>query len=172
MSLTISTIINGTLTLLPSNNPVTILGTGGVQATATGADAIDGDSSTAWMISNAGTISSASGLGLYLNGPSSNLSNSGSISGVGGIFLNNDGSVTNTAGGTITATGGSASNLVTGTAQAEVDPTWRPFRPSMSPARPARAFRPLPSPTPASAPRAMATASDSARAAASTTPAR
>jgi hypothetical protein len=109
VSLTISTIINGTLTLVPSNNPVTILGTGGVQATAAGADAIDGDSSTAWMISNAGTISSASGFGLYLNGPSSNLSNSGSISGAGGMFLNNDGSVMNTATGTITATGTTSS---------------------------------------------------------------
>ena len=113
MSLTISTIINGTLTLVPSYNPVTILGTGGVKATATGADAIDGNSSTAWMISNAGTISSASGLGLYLNGPSSNLSNSGSISGVGGIFLNNDGSVTNSAGGQITATGTTGSLATT-----------------------------------------------------------
>ena len=87
MSLTINTTINGTLSLAPSSNPMALTARGGLKATATGADAIDGDSSTAWMISNAGTISSASGFGLYLNGPSSNLSNSGSISGAGGMFL-------------------------------------------------------------------------------------
>ena len=113
MSLTINTTINGTLSLAPSNNPIAITASGGVKATATGADAIDGDSSMAWMISNAGTISSASGFGLYLNGPSSNLSNSGSISGAGGMFLNNGGTVTNTASGTITATGKMPSSLAT-----------------------------------------------------------
>ena len=113
MSLTINTTINGTLSLAPSNNPIAITASGGVAATATLADAIDGDSSTAWMISNAGTISSASGFGLYLNGPSSNLSNSGAISGAGGMFLNNGGSVTNTASGTITATGKMPSSLAT-----------------------------------------------------------
>jgi DDE domain len=56
MSLTISTIINGTLSLIRSYNPVTITGTGGVKATAPGADAIDGNSATAWAISNAGTM--------------------------------------------------------------------------------------------------------------------
>ena len=69
MSLTIGTIINGTLSLVPSYNPVTITGTGGVKATATGADAIDGNSATAWTISNAGTISSTSGYGVNLAGP-------------------------------------------------------------------------------------------------------
>ena len=60
MSRTINTTINGPLFLLPTDNPLTITASGGVNATAT--DAIDGDSSTAWAISNAGTVSSASGL--------------------------------------------------------------------------------------------------------------
>jgi hypothetical protein len=113
MSLTISTIINGTLSLIRSYNPVTITGTGGVKATAPGADAIDGNSATAWAISNAGTISSASGYGVNLAGQNSNVSNSGSISGTGGVNLSNDGSVTNTAKGTITATGKMPSSLAT-----------------------------------------------------------
>ena len=157
MSLTINTTINGTLSLAPSNNPIAITASGGVAATATLADAIDGDSSTAWMISNAGTISSASGFGLYLNGPSSNLSNSGSISGAGGMFLNNGGSVTNTASGTITATGKMPSSLATISGIYVTGPS---------------GARPFPSPTPASSLRPMATASDWARAEASTTPAR
>jgi hypothetical protein len=113
VSLRISTTINGTLSLVQSNNPVIITASGGVTATGTMADAIDGDSSTAWMISNAGTVSSASGFGVNFNGPSSNVSNSGSISGAGEVFLNNEGSVRNTAEGTITATGGSGSPLAT-----------------------------------------------------------
>ena len=43
MSLIILTMINGTLSLIRSYNPVTILGSGGVKATASLADAIDGD---------------------------------------------------------------------------------------------------------------------------------
>ena len=116
MSLTIGTIINGTLSLVPSYNPVTILGFGGVKATATGADAIDGASGVGWKITNSGTVSSTSGYGVNLAGLGSNVSNSGSISAAAGVNLSDDGSVTNTAQGTITATGGSASNLVTGTA--------------------------------------------------------
>ena len=114
MSLTIKTTINGTLALVPSNNPVTITGSGGVTATGTMADAIDGlDSGTAWAISNAGTLSSSSGSGVTLAGLNSGVSNSGSISGAGGVNLSNDGSVRNTAQGTITATGGSGSQLAT-----------------------------------------------------------
>jgi hypothetical protein len=68
VSLTISTIINGTLSLIRSYNPVTITVTGGVKATAALADAIDGNSATAWAISNAGTISSVFGYGGNLAG--------------------------------------------------------------------------------------------------------
>ena len=113
MSLTIGTIINGTLTLIRSYNPVTILPTGGVKATATGAEAIDGNVAAAWVIWNAGTISSLSGYGGSLAGPNSNVINFGSISGAGGIALSHDGSVTNTVTGRITATGKMPSPLST-----------------------------------------------------------
>jgi hypothetical protein len=86
---------------------------GGVTATGTTADAIDGNSSAAWAISNAGTICSLSGYGVNLAGQNSNVRNSGSISGGGEVNLSNDGSVTNTAKGAITATGGSGSTLAT-----------------------------------------------------------
>jgi hypothetical protein len=105
VSLTIGTIINGTLNLIRSYNPVTITFTGGVKATAALADAIDGNLAAAWAILNDGTISSVSGYGGNLAGPNSNVINFGSISGAGGIVLTDDGSVTNTATGRITATG-------------------------------------------------------------------
>jgi hypothetical protein len=113
VSLTIGTIINGTLSLIPGYNPVTITVTGGVKATAALADAIDGNSAAAWAISNAGTISSVFGYGGNLAGLNSNVINFGSISGAGGIVLSNDGSVTNTATGRITATGKMPSPLAT-----------------------------------------------------------
>src|SRR4029077_2113894 len=113
VSLTISTIINGTLSLIPSYNPVTITFTGGVKATAALADAIDGNSAIAWAISNAGTISSMFGYGGNLAGLNSTVINFGSISGAGGIVLSNDGSVTNTVTGRITATGKMPSPLAT-----------------------------------------------------------
>ena len=85
MSRTINTTINGPLFLLPTDNPLTITASGGVNATAT--DAIDGDSSTAWAISNAGKIQSASGNGMFLLAGSagSSVTNNpgGSISGTG-----------------------------------------------------------------------------------------
>jgi hypothetical protein len=115
VSRTINTTINGTLSLLPTDNPLTITASGGVNATATGADAIDGDSSTAWAISNAGTISSASGYGVSLLGAGSSVTNysGGSISGTGPTSFNNisgvsitGGSGTVTNGGTISVSGG------------------------------------------------------------------
>jgi hypothetical protein len=90
VSLIIGTTINGTLSLIPSYNPVTITGTGGVKATANLADAIDGNSAAAWAISNAGTISSVFGYGGNLAGLNSTVINFGSISGTGGIVLSND----------------------------------------------------------------------------------
>jgi hypothetical protein len=110
----INTTINGTLSLLPTDNPLTITASGGVSATATGADAIDGDSSTAWAISNAGTISSASGYGVSLLGAGSSVTNypGGSISGTGptsfnfisGVSIGGSGTVT--IGRTISVSGG------------------------------------------------------------------
>ena len=64
MSRTINTRINSTLSLQPTDNPLTITASGGVIVAR--ADAIDGDSSTAWAISNAGTVSSTSGYGVSL----------------------------------------------------------------------------------------------------------
>jgi hypothetical protein len=115
VSRTINTTINGTLSLVPTDNPLTITASGGVNATATGADAIDGDSSTAWAISNAGKISSASGYGVSLAGAGSSVTNyaGGSISGTGSTSFNiisgvaitgASGTVTN--GGTISVSGG------------------------------------------------------------------
>ena len=87
--------------------------TGGV--IVAGADAIDGDSSTAWAISNAGTISSTSGYGVSLAGAGSSVTNNlgGKISGTGPTGFNiisgvaitgSSGMVTN--GGTISVSGG------------------------------------------------------------------
>jgi hypothetical protein len=111
VSLIINKPIPGPLSLQPTDNPLTITASGGVIATAT--DAIDGDSSTAWAISNAGTISSASGYGVSLLGAGSVTNYSGgSISGTGptifnfisGVSIGGSGTVTN--GGTISVSGG------------------------------------------------------------------
>jgi hypothetical protein len=113
VSLIINKPINSTLSLLPTDNPLTITATGGV--IVAGADAIDGDSSTAWAISNAGTISSTNGYGVSLAGAGSSVTNyaGGSISGTGPTIFNiisgvaitgASGTVTN--GGTISVSGG------------------------------------------------------------------
>ncbi len=109
-SLTITTAVNGPLTLTPSDNPVLITGSGSV--TATNTDAIDGGSGSSWQILNAGTISSTSAYGVNLAGFGS-VTNSGSISGNGGVLLNNYGAVTNSSSGTITATGMMPMSLAT-----------------------------------------------------------
>jgi hypothetical protein len=110
VSRTINTPIIGTLSLLPTDNPLTITASGRVNATA---DAIDGDSSTAWAISNAGKISSATGYGVFLAGAGSVTNYSGgSISGTGptgfnvisGVSIGGSGTVTNR--GTISVLGG------------------------------------------------------------------
>ena len=111
MSRTINTTINSTLSLQPTDNPLTITASGGV--IVAGADAIDGDSSTAWAISNAGTVSSTSGYGVFLAGAGSVTNYSGGkISGTGpdgfnsisGVSIGGSGTVTN--GGIISVTGG------------------------------------------------------------------
>jgi hypothetical protein len=124
VSLTINTPINSTLSLLPTDNPLTITASGGVNVTAP-ADAIDGDSSTAWAISNAGTISvsslpgSAPGDGVFLLGAGSSVTNSGSISSTNGYGVSLAGagsSVTNYAGGSISGTGPTSFNIISGVA--------------------------------------------------------
>ena len=113
MSRTINNTITSTLSLLPADNPLTITASGRVIVAT--ADAIDGDSSTAWAISNAGIISSASGYGVFLAGAGSSVTNNpgGSISGTGpagfnfisGVAITGaSGTVTN--GGTISVSGG------------------------------------------------------------------
>jgi hypothetical protein len=111
VSRTINTTINSTLSLQPTDNPLTITASGGV--IVAGADAIDGDSSTAWAISNAGTVSSTSGYGVSLAGAGSVTNYSGGkISGTGPTSFNNisgvsiGGSGTVTNGGTISVSGG------------------------------------------------------------------
>ena len=112
MSTTIVTSYSGTLTLAPSDNPLTVAPSGSVIATAAGADAIDGGSGINWTVTNSGTVSSTFGYGLNLAGPSI-VNNAGSISGVGGVVLSDDGSVSNSAQGVITATGKLPSPLAT-----------------------------------------------------------
>jgi hypothetical protein len=113
VSRTINTTINSTLSLQATDNPLTITASGGV--IVAGADAIDGGSSTAWAISNAGTVSSTSGYGVSLAGAGSSVTNNpgGSISGTGpagfsmisGVAITGaSGTVTN--GGTIAVSGG------------------------------------------------------------------
>jgi hypothetical protein len=119
VSLTINKPIPGPLSLQPTDNPLTITASGGVNATATGADAIDGDSSTAWAISNAGTIQSASGNGVFLLAGSAGSSvtnySSGKIlvlgtgltgfNNISGVYITG-GSGTVTNGGIISVSGG------------------------------------------------------------------
>ncbi|WP_296714739.1 hypothetical protein [Rhodoblastus sp.] len=107
MSRTISTLLSGTLTLAPTDNPLTITFSGGVAATAPGADAIDGGTGVNWSITNSyGSISSATGYGVYLLGPAA-IVNYGAISGNGGVRLGAGGTVSNRYGGSITGKGAS-----------------------------------------------------------------
>jgi hypothetical protein len=110
MSLTINTVLNGTLGLQASDNPVTITSSGGVVASATGADAIDGASGVNWSIQNSGNIQSSSGFGVYLLGLAT-IVNSSTISGNAGIRLGAGGTITNNAGGSIKGTGVSGTVL-------------------------------------------------------------
>ena len=58
---TISTALTGPLTLGSTDNPLTITSTGSVTSVAAGSDGIDGKAGTAWSITNAGKVSSATG---------------------------------------------------------------------------------------------------------------
>jgi hypothetical protein len=97
---TISSTVTGPFTLSASSNPLTITSAGSVKTTASGADGIDGDSSAAWSINNAGTVSSSQRYGISLHGAGSSILNSGSISGYSGsggygVDLDDGGSVSN-----------------------------------------------------------------------------
>jgi hypothetical protein len=103
---TISSTVTGPFTLSASSNPLTITSAGSVKTTASGADGIDGDSSAAWSINNAGTVSSSQRYGISLHGAGSSILNSGSISGNSGsggygVDLEHGGSVSNAGAGSI-----------------------------------------------------------------------
>ena len=117
MSRTINTTINGPLSLLPTDNPLTITSSGSVISTTgtpqSPVDAIDGGAGTSWAITNSGIVSSSFGYGVSLAGAGSSVTNSGSISGTGpagfnfisGVAITGaSGTVTNA--GTISVSGG------------------------------------------------------------------
>jgi hypothetical protein len=95
--------ITGPLILTPSDNPLTIASTGKITSTGANNDGVDGAASTAWTITNKGTISSDGGWGVDLAGAGV-LDNSGVLSGLlGGFEAAGIGVVTND--GTISGTG-------------------------------------------------------------------
>jgi hypothetical protein len=103
MAKKISGAISGPLTLTPSDNPLTITGTGSVASMGANNDGIDGAAGTAWSIINKGTVSSEEGWAISLAGAGA-LDNSGMISGqLGGFETGGGGAVTNK--GTIKGTG-------------------------------------------------------------------
>src|SRR6185437_2229876 len=99
----ISGAISGPVILKPSDNPLTITGTGSVASTGANNDGIDGAAGTAWSIINKGAVSSEQGWAISLAGAGV-LDNSGMISGqLGGFQTGGAGAVTNS--GTIKGTG-------------------------------------------------------------------
>jgi hypothetical protein len=85
---TISSHVTGPLTMAATDTPLTVTATGAVLSTGSSADGIDGPSGTPSTISNAGTISSAGGNGIRLT-TTGTVTNSagGSITGaIGGVF--------------------------------------------------------------------------------------
>ena len=104
MARTITTKLTGPLTLKPSDNPLTITASGSVTSTGAGQDAIDGGTNATWSVTNRGSINSSSGIGLSLLG-SAGVGNYGSIGGKQGVSLRAGGTLTNFAGGSITASG-------------------------------------------------------------------
>ena len=104
MARTITTKLTGPLTLKPSDNPLTITASGSVTSTGAGQDAIDGGTNATWSVTNRGSINSSSGIGLSLLG-NAGVGNYGSIGGKQGVSLRAGGTLTNFAGGRITASG-------------------------------------------------------------------
>jgi len=92
MARTISSATVGPINLQSTDNPLTITTTGSVGSNGSGVDAIDGSATTAWTISNVGTVTAAGGYGIRLSGAGT-ISNSGSISGVDGVVVGGGGSV-------------------------------------------------------------------------------
>src|ERR1700722_4994978 len=94
VSRTINPTINGPLSLLPTDNPLTITSSGSVISTTgtpqSPVDAIDGGAGTSWAITNSGIVSSSSGYGVSLAGAGSSvtINPGGSISGTGPAGFN------------------------------------------------------------------------------------
>ncbi len=107
MARTISTAVSGSVSLASTDTPLTIATTGSITTTASGSDAISGSAGTAWQVTNYGTISGlvgTSAAGMYFAGSGVTVQNSGTIKGyTAGIWMASGGSVTNNAGGLISA---------------------------------------------------------------------
>ncbi len=82
MAKTVSSATIGPLVLVPGYNPLTITTAGSATAPGIGVDAIDGAAGITWTIGNAGTVSAASGYGVFLAGEGV-ITNSGLITGIG-----------------------------------------------------------------------------------------
>lgn len=100
---------SGPITLTGTDNPLTITSTGVV--TATGAyDAIYGASGTLWTITNAGHVTASGNYAIDLAG-AGDITNTGSISGAGGIEFGTGGFVTNGTAGLISGIGTTTSGV-------------------------------------------------------------
>ncbi len=110
MARTISSATTGPVGLTATSNPLSITSTGRVTSTG-GADGIDGGSGTVWTIANSGTVSAATGFGIYLSGIGT-VTSGGVITGNDGVILGSGGSLSNS--GSIGATGARGSGAWTG----------------------------------------------------------
>ncbi len=96
-----------TFTVTPAQNPITF--DSGTNITTSAGSAVDGDNSSAWIVTNAGMLI-GSARGINLGAAGSSVTNSGTITGSSaeGVFLGQGGSIDNQVGGTISGSGLSA----------------------------------------------------------------
>jgi hypothetical protein len=105
MARTINTSVTGPVVIGSGDSPLNITSTGSVTSTGLGEDGIDAGLVGIAIVDNAGEIASSDGTGVSLiNGF---LANTGSISGIDGVFFagGDPGDVQNAAGGTISGFG-------------------------------------------------------------------
>ena len=107
MSTTINSSTAGPLSLTAADNPLYITSTGSVTSTGAGAEAIYGGASSPWTITNSGVVSASGGDGIILAvGGTITNSAGASITGYGsGVYVKNGGAGFLTNGGNISATG-------------------------------------------------------------------